>query len=1064
MVTNPAAADSGVQVAVSGDASGANSAIDGVIGKLGSLNAKALTVAAGGLAAVSAAAVAIGAKGVDSAKDFEEAMADVEKATSEQTADELADDIQDMSEEINLSTDELAQLASQAGRFGAEGSDNIARFTRVAAEMGAATTLSADEAGRSLAKVAEASGEPLDNIQQLGDSINELSNNFATNSAEIVDTTQRAGFALQELGLQSDEILGLSAAMNEVAPTSRRASTMLQQVTQAIRDPDNLEQFSELLGVSTEEFERMRDEEPQELLLSVAEAMEENEAASDDLTQQLSSAQTRAFQRLSGRSEALAGAMEMSNQAMEEGGSLAREVGIETDTLSGQMDLLRSEINNVFIGIGQELLPAVKDLVGGFSDFIDTAEEVYADVAPEVNEIIDDVTKRFGDFADETLNVEEMIGDVGEVFDDVGGGLRSAVEGNWSEAFGSLTDATETAMKTIRRTLVGEGGDGGLVSTAEDAVEKAHQWLKREGGDIIKEGIGALIDAGSTAVQELQTILVGEDGKSGVLSAMVDAGAEFLRDTAPELFGDAMEAIGTGIRQGLIDMTNPLRGEDSAFWDMLADAATWTINNLPDLFLAVGEGIIDAITEGVKGLFRGLVGNSVLKDEISRAGTWLQNNIGQVIGDVGGAIVDSIASGISGSVSAVTDAMGNVKDGVVSTVDDMKTSVTDTAGNMMDDVENAISGAKSKVKSAADTVGDTITGAFSDIKESVVSTTGDMMDGVASAIKSATNKVGNAADSVSDKITGAFQAASDKVWGNSIIPDMMRGIEQSIRSAQPRIVDAIDTIVSELNSRFQALKTAANRRFDDVISGAQTMAGDVQQSARTTQSHIERLQENAAAEFGQIESDAQSAVDEVKDSMAKIKEMQQKAGGPRSGDGGDGGDGSGGTSNPDHPRYGSMHRQVSQIFGTTRDQSRTIMSIEGGHEVETIQDQIRAETKESLRFSDPITASEQQVKELGDIIPDVHVQTGGLIQRGGAAVLHPGERVLPKAQVSDRGDASFDPDNVADGFDSSTVASELVQKLDRIDSAIRDDGTVRVSERDILRTLQRASDRYDIDV
>jgi len=79
-------------------------------------------------------------------------------------------------------------------------------------------------------------------------------------------------------------------------------------------------------------------------------------------------------------------------------------------------------------------------------------------------------------------------------------------------------------------------------------------------------------------------------------------------------------------------------------------------------------------------------------------------------------------------------------------------------------------------------------------------------------------------------------------------------------------------------------------------------------------------------------------------------------------------------------------------------------------------------------------------------------------------MLHAGERVLPEAQVSDRGEASFDPDSVADGFDASTVAGELVQKLDRIDSAIRDDGTVRVSERDILRTLQRASDRYDIDI
>lgn len=72
---------------------------------------------------------------------------------------------------------------------------------------------------------------------------------------------------------------------------------------------------------------------------------------------------------------------------------------------------------------------------------------------------------------------------------------------------------------------------------------------------------------------------------------------------------------------------------------------------------------------------------------------------------------------------------------------------------------------------------------------------------------------------------------------------------------------------------------------------------------------------------------------------------------------------------------------------------------------------------------------------------------------------HRGERVLPESQVTDRGEASFDPNSVADGFDSSATAQEMVDKLDRIDSAIRDDGTVRVSQRDVARSLQQLLDR-----
>ena len=72
--------------------------------------------------------------------------------------------------------------------------------------------------------------------------------------------------------------------------------------------------------------------------------------------------------------------------------------------------------------------------------------------------------------------------------------------------------------------------------------------------------------------------------------------------------------------------------------------------------------------------------------------------------------------------------------------------------------------------------------------------------------------------------------------------------------------------------------------------------------------------------------------------------------------------------------------------------------------------------------------------------------------------------MLPTSQVTDRGEASFDPDSIADGFDDSRVAREMRDRLDRIDDAIRDDGTVRVSERDLVRSLERLFDRHGASV
>lgn len=72
----------------------------------------------------------------------------------------------------------------------------------------------------------------------------------------------------------------------------------------------------------------------------------------------------------------------------------------------------------------------------------------------------------------------------------------------------------------------------------------------------------------------------------------------------------------------------------------------------------------------------------------------------------------------------------------------------------------------------------------------------------------------------------------------------------------------------------------------------------------------------------------------------------------------------------------------------------------------------------------------------GQSIRIPELQTGGLIGDVGTAALHPGERVLPPAQVTERGEASFDPSSVADGFDRSRNADTMVRLLRQLLRAV----------------------------
>lgn len=682
MVNNPAASE-GVSVAVTSDTSDFSEGIDGAIASLGSLGAKASAVAAGGIAVL---AGALGTKSVSAAADFESAMADVAKVTDRATAEALRDNIQQMSEEIPLTTQELATLTAQAGRFGVEGEENIARFTEVAGEMGAATTLSAEEAGRSLAKVSEAIGEPIDDIREVGDAINELSNNMKTNSQEIVDSAQRGGFALQQMGLSSDQILAVSAAMNEVAPTSRRAATMMRQVGQALQDPKQISQFTNLLGVTEEQFRSMREESPETLIRDIAAAMGENEEAAQSLTQSLSTAQARAFRRVAGRSEELGEAMQISNEAMKEGGSLSREVSIETNTLQGQFQLLKSEINNVFIGIGNALLPAVKDLVDGFSEFIDMSERVGGNAAPVLINAAESVTDRFEGLKSIGEDTSDAIEDNGNAFKTAGRAAKAAANGNWSTAFDTLSKASKQSTATVKQVFVGEGGEGGLTASVSAGVSDAQKWMRNKGADMFRDAAFEMSEATVVSMDNLSGILVGPDGESGVLTAAVDAGVNFLTNTAPTLMGDAMQAVGKGIRLALKDMiVKPLKGENSIVWDQFADGATWLINNVPRLFMGLGKGIVDGIIAGFQGLVRGLVGaeEGEIWTAMQEAGDRLADNAGSLIGHAGEALASTFIDPIDGVVDYITSS------GPDSMMGDIRSGADAIAGAITDPIEEA---------------------------------------------------------------------------------------------------------------------------------------------------------------------------------------------------------------------------------------------------------------------------------------------------------------------------------------------------------------------------------------
>lgn len=119
--------------------------------------------------------------------------------------------------------------------------------------------------------------------------------------------------------------------------------------------------------------------------------------------------------------------------------------------------------------------------------------------------------------------------------------------------------------------------------------------------------------------------------------------------------------------------------------------------------------------------------------------------------------------------------------------------------------------------------------------------------------------------------------------------------------------------------------------------------------------------------------------------------------------------------------------------------------------------------------------ADRRSDQVGGGGPVVGLDTGGQVRRGGMARLHSGERVLPEAQVSDRGQADLaGADQItrqlrqirrelARQNDSGGRRDDaIVDRLDRLLREVSDSGERgRLSNRDAVDVLERLSDRYD---
>ncbi|WP_168464797.1 phage tail tape measure protein [Wolbachia endosymbiont of Ctenocephalides felis wCfeT] len=213
--------------------------------------------------------------------DFESAMADVKKVVEfnkeTKEADEFAQKLKEMSRTIPLSATELAQIAASGGQLGIPKGD-LFKFTETVAKMSTAFDMSAEQAGDSIAKLANVYDIKVSEMEHVGNVINHLSDNTAAKARDMVQALGIVGGTAKQFGLKFEETSSLVNAFISLGKQPAKAATAINALLSKLQTAEGQgQEFKaalEDIGITAEEMAQRIGENGQEALLYFFETLE----------------------------------------------------------------------------------------------------------------------------------------------------------------------------------------------------------------------------------------------------------------------------------------------------------------------------------------------------------------------------------------------------------------------------------------------------------------------------------------------------------------------------------------------------------------------------------------------------------------------------------------------------------------------------------------------------------------------------------------------------------------------------------------------------------------------
>ncbi len=679
-LSQTASAASGAASGLSSTSSAASSASGSMTAASGSSNR--LQEALDGIKTIGAAAgIALGAIGfalkgsVDEAIKFESAMADVKKVVNFDSPQGLANmrqDLLDLSTQIPITADGLAQIAAAAGQSGIAANE-ITKFTEAAAKMGTAFDISAGEAGQAMAEMRTAFKMSQTDVEALADKINYLGNTSPNSAAKIMKIVQTVGPLGELAGVSAAQIAAMGASVNSLAPevVATGLKNMFLALTKGESATKSASDAFKKLGLDSVQVSKDMQQNSEATINRIIESLKKLPEAQRTATiNDIFGAEALpVIAQMVTNTETLAKNLTAVGDATKYAGSMQQEYAARSATTENQLALFSNNLNVLKVNVGSALLPAINQLAQAVIPVVQSMA-TWAQQNPDLVTQIVAITGA-------VLGAITVLGGLALAFTAVSSGIAavSAIAGGVAAVIGAIS----LPVVAVVAAIAGLVAAGVMLYQNWDTVKAKATEIWNSVSDSVGDAVQSIADwfrsAGQSIKNEFSVIGNGVKSAMSAISSTVSSvwnGLKSVVSSAMSAVSATVTSAWNGIKNAVSSAVNSVKSVVSAGLSVLSNIFSTQFNIIKTVVSTVMNAIkalVQGDIQGVKNAFSsgfaaviGIVKTAV-SNIISAFG-----NLGSQLFTIGVQAAQGLANGIKSRISAVGAEARNLASNVANSI------------------------------------------------------------------------------------------------------------------------------------------------------------------------------------------------------------------------------------------------------------------------------------------------------------------------------------------------------------------------------------------------------------